>query len=49
LPEEEPVSAAVHGVQAGVGDAVGEDAAVEQWDDRVVVAGQHEGRLPELV
>jgi hypothetical protein len=40
LLEEEQVPAAGHDVQAGLGDAVGEDASVGQRDDRVVVAGQ---------
>jgi hypothetical protein len=32
-------------VQPGIGDEAGEDASVDERHDRVVVAGEHEGRL----
>src|SRR3712207_8750230 len=40
------VPAAVE-VQPGARDAAGQDAGVDQRDDRVVVAGEHQGRLPD--
>ncbi|MCY1421496.1 hypothetical protein D9M71_371540 [compost metagenome] len=41
--------AVVDHVQLGVGNAPGQQAHVDQRDDRVVVAGQHQGRLADLV
>jgi hypothetical protein len=43
--QEEQVATTVDDLQSGLADAVGEDPAVEERNDRVVVAGQHEGRL----
>ena len=43
--EQEQVASAGDNLQPGAGDAAGEDAAVDQRHDRVVVAGEHQGGL----
>jgi hypothetical protein len=45
--QQEQVAAARRDVQARTRDATGEDAPVDQRHDRVVVPGQHQGRLPQ--
>src|SRR6266487_2805595 len=45
--EEEQMPAPGHDVQPCVRDAAGEDPPVHRRDDGVVVAGEHQGRLPE--
>jgi RND superfamily putative drug exporter len=44
--QQEQVTAAGHDVQPGVRDEPVEQPAVEQRDDRVVVTGEHQRRLP---
>jgi hypothetical protein len=45
LFEQEQVTAAGDDVEPGAGDAAGEDAAVDQRHDGVVVAGEDQGGL----